>query len=362
MGLNNSSKDKRILFVSSSLDGGGAERAMSVLANGFYMKGYDVEFIVLHSKKTKYKLEDGVKLKFIEYKGGNRISKMLSKLYLLRCELKRSNSRTVIAFMYETNLYVILSAIGLKKKIIVSERNDPYQEPHNSIIRKIRDICYQMADWLVCQTDDARNYFNGRLRRKSSVILNPLKLMINPYEGIRKKRIVTWCRLTEQKNLPLLLNAFNEFSKIHSDYVLDVYGEGHLLTNLLKLCENLGISEKVKFKGFSTNVHELVNDAAMFVLPSNYEGLSNSMIEALALGLPTICTDCPIGGARMVIENGYNGLLIPLKDEGALVKAMCKIVEDDNFSKKISRNAVKIKDKLDCSVIVKQWENLIDIL
>ncbi len=354
----NSRDDRHILFVSSSLDGGGAERALSVLANEFYRMGYNVEFIVLHSKIVKYKLEAGIHLKFIEYTGGNRICKMISKLCLLRKEMKKSKSDTVIAFMYETNLYALLAAVGLKKKVLVSERNDPYQEPNSKIIRLVRDLSYQLADWLVCQTNDAKAYFNKRLQKKSSVILNPLNLTINPYIGQRAKHIVTWCRLSEQKNIPLLLNAFHDFVQIHNDYDLNIYGEGHLLNTLVEMCGILGIGDKVSFKGFSNDIHNLVKDAAMFVLPSNYEGLSNSMLEAMALGIPTICTDCPIGGAKMMIEDGYNGMLVPLNDKEALVKSMRRIAEDSEFANTLSKNAVKIRAKLDVGIIAKQWEDL----
>ena len=155
------------------------------------------------------------------------------------------------------------------------------------------------------------------------------------------------------------MNAFHDFSQIHSDYYLNIYGEGHLLSMLVDLCEKLKIKDKVTFKGFSKNIHSFVNDAAMFVLPSNYEGLSNSMLEAMALGIPTICTDCPIGGARMVIENGSNGVLVPVNDKDALVKSMCEIAEKKEFAKTLSKNALKIRDKLNVAIIAKQWEDLI---
>lgn len=353
-------EEKNILFVSSSLDGGGAERALSTLANDFSDMGYDVEFIALHSKIVKYKLRDNISLKFIDYKGSNRIASSLSKLALLRHEIKRSKSHVIVTFMYETTMYVLVASLGLGKKVIISERNDPYQEPNSRFIRFLRNSCYQLADWLVCQTNDAKKYFNKRLQMRSSVILNPVNISLSSFGGERTKRVVTWCRLSKQKNIPLLLNAFYEFQKKHSEYRLDIYGEGKLLDSLKVLSETLGISNKVNFCGFSTNVHKEVRDAAMFVLPSNYEGLSNSMLEAMVLGIPTICTDCPIGGARMIIKNGENGILVPVNDKDALVKAMCQIAEDKSLATKLSKNSVKLKQNLDSKVIAKQWERLIE--
>ena len=353
-------KRKHVLFVSSSLDGGGAERALSTLANEFYDMKYDVEFIALHSKVVKYKLKDGIELKFINYKGANKIALVLSKLILLRQEIRKSRSDVIVTFMYETSMYVLIASLGLRKKVIISERNDPYQEPNSWVVRFLRDWCYQLTDWLVCQTNDAKTYFNKRLQKRSSVILNPVNISLSPFKGMKTKRIVTWCRLSSQKNIPMLLNSFFEFQKKHNEYRLDIYGEGKLLDSLKVLTDKLGIANKVNFCGFSTNVHKEVYDAAMFVLPSNYEGLSNSMLEAMILGIPTICTDCPIGGARMVIRNGENGLLVPVNDKDALTKAMCRLAEDENLATKLSRNSVNLRELLSSRKIAEQWERLIE--
>ena len=97
------------------------------------------------------------------------------------------------------------------------------------------------------------------------------------------------------------------------------------------------------FRGFSDNVKEEIIDSAMFVLSSDYEGISNSMIEALAMGIPVISTDCPGGGSRIYIENNVSGLLIPVGDKGALVDAMGKIAGNEEFAKQLSENSVKIR-------------------
>ena len=233
---------KHILFVSSSLDGGGAERALSTLANDFSDMGYDVEFIALHSRIVKYKLRENIKLRFIDYKGSNRIASSLSKLTLLRHEIRKSKSHIIVTFMYETSMYVLVASLGLGKKVIISERNDPYQEPNSRFVRFLRNRCYQLTDWLVCQTNDAKDYFNKRLQMRSSVILNPVNISLSPFTGERTKRVVTWCRLSKQKNIPLLLNAFYEFQKKHSEYRLDIYGEGKLLDSLKVQSDTLGIS------------------------------------------------------------------------------------------------------------------------
>ena len=100
--------------------------------------------------------------------------------------------------------------------------------------------------------------------------------------------------------------------------------------------------EVKEFAGFSKNVHDEIIDATVFVLPSNYEGLSNSMLEAMAIGLPVICTDCPPGGAREYIQDYSNGILVRVGDAEGVCKALNYIVENRRQAEMISKNAEKI--------------------
>ena len=101
----------------------------------------------------------------------------------------------------------------------------------------------------------------------------------------------------------------------------------------------------------------MVNCTA-YVSSSDYEGMSNSMLEALAMGIPSICTDCPIGGARTVIENGVNGILTPVGEQAPLTEAMLKIIEDEAFRNLLGNNAYAIRDKLNINDIADQWIQL----
>ena len=98
----------------------------------------------------------------------------------------------------------------------------------------------------------------------------------------------------------------------------------------------------------------------MFVSSSDFEGMSNSMLEAMALGLPCVCTDCPAGGARAVIKDGENGLLTPVGDSHALYLAMKKVAENPELAAKLSKNSVKIREEQSVDKIIKKWMELIN--
>ena len=97
----------------------------------------------------------------------------------------------------------------------------------------------------------------------------------------------------------------------------------------------------------------------MFVSSSDYEGLSNSMLEAMAIGLPTICTDCPCGGARMIIQNGVNGLLVPVNNQQEMTKAMESIADNKAFAFSLSLEGTKVREVLSLIKIVAEWEKII---
>ena len=97
----------------------------------------------------------------------------------------------------------------------------------------------------------------------------------------------------------------------------------------------------------------------MYVSSSDYEGISNSMLEAMAIGMPVVCTDCPIGGAKATIKDGENGLLVPIKDADALYMGMKKVIEDKALADKLSHNAAKLRDELSLDKITDRWIELL---
>ena len=121
----------------------------------------------------------------------------------------------------------------------------------------------------------------------------------------------------------------------------------------------MNLDNVVCLSGFASDIHSKMRDAAMYVSSSDYEGISNSMLEALGMGLPTIVTDCPVGGARMIIQDGKNGILVKVGDTLAFYSAMKKVIEDKEFSKRISKEAVKVKELYPIERISERWIEII---
>lgn len=345
----------RIVFLVPALRSGGAERVIVTLAN-WLAQEFRVYIWMMVGSQVEYALSDRVCLEqsyLAINKGG------INRLLWLVKHLKKNKNTVVISFMTKLNMYAILSAKLAGVKVIVSERNDP-SRTIASRYNHIRELLYRLADKIVFQTEGAREFFSASVQKKGIIILNPLRGKVpNVYEGVRKKKIVTISRLHPQKNLNLLIDAFKDFIDEYSDYQLEIYGEGFLESELKSKVKVCGLSKKVIFAGVDENVLSLIRDAAMFVITSNFEGLSNALIEAMAIGLPCISTDSPPGGARMLIENGVNGLLVPVEGKDELICAMKEIASDKDFAARLGKNAAKIRERVNEKTICLQWKRLI---
>lgn len=343
---------RRILFVCNHLYGGGAERVLVSLANYFCNKGNEVVIAAYDTEKT-YPLDSKVKIVKVN-DSDNRIKVIKN----IRGRIKETQPDVVISFEYYVNICTILACIGLKPRLIISERNDPAIVGAKFPNGIIRDLTYRLCDVLVCQTYDAKEYFSKSIQKKSVVILNPLKDDLpHRWENERECEIVNFCRLNEQKNIPLLIDAFELFLDRNPSYRLSIFGNGELKENLENYIKEKELSGKVTIYAARNDIHERIIKSAMFVSSSDYEGLSNSMLEAMAIGIPTISTDCPCGGARMVIDDGVNGLLVPVGDKNCLAEKMNDIAANRELAEKLSYNSSKLREQLSLDVIAMQWES-----
>ena len=349
---------KKVTFLIGSLGGGGAERVTIAIADYFCRLQYDVKFIIFSNKNNNYDINEDIEINYLP-KYENRFS-FFKRIEVLKKILHTQQPDYVISLGLG-HQYLFLGNIINKYKFILSERNSPkdyYKHWHERFFNK---YCFEKAYKVVFQTEGAKAYYSEVIQNKSEIILNPLTPSLpDPYCGKRDKRIVFVGRLASQKNVFMLLQAFSDFSNVYTDYILELYGKGEQKQELIEYAKELQISQRVKFMGEIKNVYEAMLKATMYVSSSDFEGMSNSMIEAMAMGLPVVCTDCPAGGARMVISNGENGILVPIKDHDAMSKAMCRIADDSAFAEKLSQNARKLREELRTDIICEKWKKLLD--
>ncbi len=345
---------KKIIIYCTSLDRGGAERVTVYLTEYLIHNGIECEILTERFGKNEYAVPDGVKRVSIS---STKKPFAFKKVSLLRREIKKSGADTVLVMGVPNCIWLIPACLGLGVKVIVSERNDPKNFAGKKPVKILSRFLMRFAHGFVFQTNDAKAFYDKKLKGRGQVIFNPLITdnLPNVYEGQRTKAIVTAGRLVTQKNQKMLISAFADVSKKHPEYNLIIYGEGPLRETLEAQAAELGIKDKVFLPGNTSDLLQHTKNAAIFVLPSDFEGMPNALIEAMAIGLPCISTDCPCGGPRELITDGQNGILVPVRDGARLTEAMIRLIEDQALAHNIGERAAEIRNRLNSEVIGRQW-------
>lgn len=288
----------RILFTTGCMNKGGAERVVANLANAF-AKDNDVSIVITINDAPKYDLNKKIILASLDegIVGHNLIKKNIKRIKNLKRFIRNFKPDIIVSFLPEPSYRVLFLSMFNKIPVIVSVRNDPKIEYKSFKSRLIMKLLYPLAKGFVFQTKEAQEYFSSKIQSKSIVIPNPVdkRFLEKNCEGQRSNTIVTVGRLEEQKNHELLINAFSKITNEIPEYKLIIYGEGSLRERLEQQIKNLKLEEKVLLPGVEKNIEEKIYNARLFVLSSNYEGMPNALMEAMALGIPSISTDCPCG-------------------------------------------------------------------
>lgn len=338
---------KRIAFYVPVLMKSGAERVTLYLSQYFAENGYKSIIITSFSRENDYAIPKGVTHVNINSMSNFKMRKVLLKY----------NIDLLVVMGVPFCLFTIPACVGTDVKVIVSERNAPAQFAGKKSTILISRLLMRFADGFVFQTNEAKDFYTNMLKGKGEVIPNPLisENMIEPYIGERENVIVNVGRLNPQKNQALLIKGFSMIHEKYPDYKLIIYGEGEERNNLQKLVNQYGLTNKVFLPGNVYDVHERIKKAAVFAFTSNFEGMPNALIEAMAIGLPCISTDCPCGGPRELIADGENGILFSVGDLDGFVYKLQLLLDDPVFAHKIGKKAIDIRNTLDKDEIGEKW-------
>ncbi len=358
---NKTQKPKNILCLVTSIGGGGAERVACRLASEL-SKRHHVYLIYYENRTNTYHIDPTVHVLPCLTKSISsdyRIIKWLFRKYntlrqltMLTVVRIKYNIDSTVSFLRRPNVLNVMA--GGKCRRIVSERNDPSCQDER--YRKRALFVNQRADHIVFQTKRVQEMYPENIRRKSSVIVNPVEVSCMA-ASVKAKKIVTVGRLVEQKNQKMLLKAFMLYHKSHPDYHLFLYGKGELLQELKQTAGDYGISEFVHFAGFQADVHNMIADAEQFVFSSDYEGLPNALMEAMMMGHACISTAC--NGPDVMIDNEINGLLVPIGDAEALSNAMCRLSDDPGLRERLGRAAAVTAQEWKAERVVRLWERIL---
>ena len=347
----------KIMCVIGAYSFGGAERVMTTLANRFSQDNKVVFVAMQHRDAPAYEIASSVKtINGLNYK--NELQAILK----LRKIIRREKPDVIIAFLTQINITTILASRFLGIPVIISERNDPTKRITN-VRKKLRAWLYPKASGVVFQTEDAQAYYSKKIQRKSTIIPNPVfidEANVAYISAKRRKEIVAAGRLSYQKNYPMLIEAFAGLADDLPDYKLLIYGEGEDREKLEKLIADKDLSERITLMGAVSDLHERIKDSSLYVMTSRFEGMPNALMEAMALGLFCISTDCPVGGPRSLIRDGENGFLVGVSDTAELERKMRLALSDKEQAEYVASQAKYILNVYNVDAICARWEKYIN--
>ena len=388
-------KQKHIAMYIGSLQKGGAEHVMVNLAEYFYLAGYRVTMVTTYLAKEEYPVKhatwkidhkgqsvlfpDG-SYGFVDQEGCTKegIHRVFSALmpeemkgrtgnFLARCHKLRTiwtnlQPDLILSFSGKNNVMAVLTTYGMQIPVVVSVRSNPSREYSSKLLRMMAMITFRHAAGLILQTNDAKKFFPKAIQNRAIILPNSLQPdFIRPiYAGVRDKTIVSVGSLDRNKNHALLLKAFAKVSKMHPDYRVVLYGEGKCRKELTALAEELEIQDLVALPGLIGDVADHIEKAGIFVLCSDQEGMPNALLEAMALGIPCIATDCPCGGPRDLINSGINGLLTPVGDISHMQDCLSRMMDNPEEARIMGQKAAMVQQKYHPEVINEQWKNFFD--
>lgn len=350
----------KILFTIGNLESGGAEKVTATLANNFRDQKHDVAILMISEARSAsfYSLKDGVELiPLLSLEKKYSIKEKVTKISQF---IESFNPDVVISFL---NYVVVYTYFALKhclnrNKIcfVVSERNNPKKVPGSFAYRMLRNHIFNKADGCVFQTNDAKSYF--KKVKKSEIIPNPVYLTNKSKRDNANEDIVLVGSDKKEKNRAMAFKAFSLYKKENPLSKLIIIGQKSNKKEM-RLIKKLKIEESVDFVGKQKDWHEDYKNSKMFLLTSNYEGMPNALLEACALQIPCISTDCPSGGPNAILENGKRGILVPVKNYKIFAKQMINLSKDNKLCEYYSTINKNLSDMYDEKAISKKWIDFI---
>lgn len=349
----------KILFVISSLQIGGEQRAASILTNGLIQTGHTVDMLVLNQKVEKqFEFNPSLSVEYADC--DQKKTKNIARCKAVLSKAAAGSYDIMIAFATIPSIICSMTSVLHRVPVVVCERNDPAIYPLH--FKAFRYIAYRFAAGAVFQTAEAAAFFDFLPALDKTVIPNPLNIMKlpEPFEGERRKRIVNTARLVVAKNQQMLIKAFSVIAQKYPDYDVVIYGDGPEKDKLLNcICEN-GLDGRITIHEAIPDILDEINQDSVFVLCSDNEGFPNSLAEALALGIPSISTDCRIGGPKDMIHSGENGTLVEVGNIRQLAQAMDELLGSERLRDQYHRGYKAIRKRLNSEVIVKKWINYLE--
>lgn len=365
---------KRILFLVSSMQGGGAERVAALLSNHWAEQGHEVVLMPTFSGRGEclYALDERVRLDYLADRVGKRgrsVINQVRRFVALRKAMRETAPDVILSFLPHVNVAAILAASGLGVPVVVSERTYPPAMPLSRGLETMRRLTYSRSATVVVQTRRSLEWLSRCCpRARGCVIPNPVvhplpvgEPEIDPGSVVDDSQRVALAvgRLGEEKGFEHLIAAFGNLAEHYPDWDLVILGEGVERERLEAQRDAMSLSSRVHLPGRAGNVGDWYARSDLFVMSSRFEGFPNTLVEAMAHGLPVISFDCETGPAD-IIEDSVNGVLVPPTEgwEG-LSRAMEALMSNKDRRRQMGNAAVSVRLRFSPEHVMAAWNEVL---
>jgi GalNAc-alpha-(1->4)-GalNAc-alpha-(1->3)-diNAcBac-PP-undecaprenol alpha-1,4-N-acetyl-D-galactosaminyltransferase len=371
-----SSGKKRILFFVSSMHAGGAERVAALLCNQWVAQGHQVMLVPTFSGKgaCEYPLDERVQLVYLadRVKASSKAPfSLFRRLSMMRSMMREFPPDVIVSFLPHVNVATLLASYGLGVPVIVSERTYPPAMPIGPIWPRLRRWTYPLATAVVMQTSRGQEWLGREIPSAAvCVIENPCVYPLPQGSPVRAPEawvgqeirvLVAVGRLGIEKGFDRLIDAFAHLKDQFPDWHLVILGEGEQRAALESQIKALTLEERVHLPGRVGNLADWYERAELYVLSSRFEGFPNTLLEAMAHGLPAVSFDCDTG-PRDIIRHQTDGLLVPPQSGSqGLESALACLMADKATRKRMGKASLEVRDRFSMDHIASKWENVLGL-
>ena len=378
--------NKHIAYCIPSLDHpGGMERVLTLKANYLADKlNYQVSIIITDDKETKpyFPLSEKINVIQLDVNIDSLWQYPIWKrLYLYKTKMKEYRRRLEMC-LYRLRPDITISLLRREINFLCDIKDGSikigeihfgrykYREANfscfpkfvNTQLTKIwmaqLDKKVKKLDKFVVLTHEDASYWKGL--SNLIVIPNPITICNDKLSDCTQKRAIAVGRYTYQKGIDLLITAWKQVYEKHPDWELHIYGGGNN-ADYQQLADDFGMAQTVVCHEAVNNIDEKYHDSSIFILSSRYEGLPLVLMEAMAVGLPSVAFTCPCG-PKDIIKNGEDGILCENGNIMQLSQSICKLIENEDLRKDMGQKAANNIRRYTVDNVMEQWVQLFNNL
>ncbi|HLU19557.1 MAG TPA: glycosyltransferase family 4 protein [Pusillimonas sp.] len=361
------------MIVIHSLRGGGAERVAVDLSSYWVSRGYRVALVTqADASGDVYELDHRVKRIVLgtaaETGGGLRgVLANAHRVWKLRRIFRREKPSLVLGMMTTSSILSVMAAQGLPCRVIATEHTHPPAQTISPLWQRLRRWAYPRAERVVALTSGTAAWLEQNVPgSRLSVIPNSVRWpmpvgepVVEPPARYGRRRLLAVGRLHHLKGFDILLDAFRQVATYFPNWDLVILGEGKCREALQEQIKAAGLSERVSMPGRVGNVGQWYAESDLYVLSSRVEGLSNTLLEAMASGLAPVAFDCETG-PREIIRHGIDGALVnPPEDADALAAHLSDMMGHEDKRRACARRAVDVLDRFSTARVMALWDEVL---